>query len=636
MTALAGLWRFDGRPDASLDCARILAAQALYGPDAEAQWSGSGIALGRRLARLLPEDAFDRQPLEGAAARHVLVADLRLDNRGELAEQLQLPNEQVRHLSDADILLSAFEKWGENCVGRLIGDFAFAVWDHRDRRLFLARDPLGQRPLHYHSGQGFFAFASMPKGLHALPEVAYELDEEVIAEALLSLPPTGTASYFRGIERVLPGHITTITTSGIASRQFWQPAIPTLRLRKPEDYCDALRAQLDQAVKCRLRGAGDVGAELSGGLDSSAVAATAARLLGPSGRRVIAFTAVPRRGYDGPVPRNRFMDEGPYAAETAALYPNMEHVLIRNGGKSPLDVLDRNFYLFDAPTIGICNSVWGDKILESARERKLSILLNGLGGNMGLSYDGMELLAELFRTGRWHRLWQEGSALLGKGGMRWRGVLVQTFGPWCPVGIWVWLHRMVSSRALEPTFYSPINPERVAELNLRARASQQDRDLNYRPWKDSRAMRLSAMRSCDLGYSNKGVLGGWHIDCRDPTSDIRLLEFCLSVPTEQFLQRGVTRSLARRTLADRLPKRVVEETRRGLQAADWHEMLSADRQRIAAEIKRLEACAPAARAIDLARLRRLVEDWPETGWERSEIVSAYRLALAAGLSTGHF
>jgi len=149
-------------------------------------------------------------------------------------------------------------------------------------------------------------------------------------------------------------------------------------------------------------------------------------------------------------------------------------------------------------------------------------------------------------------------------------------------------------------------------------------------------MRLSAMRSCDLGYSNKGVLGGWHIDCRDPTSDIRLLEFCLSVPTEQFLQRGVTRSLARRTLADRLPKRVVEETRRGLQAADWHEMLSADRQRIAAEIKRLEACAPAARAIDLARLRRLVEDWPETGWERSEIVSAYRLALAAGLSTGHF
>jgi len=93
---------------------------------------------------------------------------------------------------------------------------------------------------------------------------------------------------------------------------------------------------LDQSVKCRLRGVNDVGAHLSGGLDSSAVAATAARLLAPSGGRVIAFTAVPREGYDGPVPRHRFADEGHHAAATAALYPNMEHVLVRSEGKSRL------------------------------------------------------------------------------------------------------------------------------------------------------------------------------------------------------------------------------------------------------------------------------------------------------------
>src|SRR5262245_56710129 len=85
MTALAGLWRYDSRPDAASECTRILAAQALYGPDGEAHWSRDGVSLGRRLARLLPEDDFDRQPLIGAGGRFVLVADLRLDNRDELA-----------------------------------------------------------------------------------------------------------------------------------------------------------------------------------------------------------------------------------------------------------------------------------------------------------------------------------------------------------------------------------------------------------------------------------------------------------------------------------------------------------------------------------------------------------------------
>jgi len=195
---------------------------------------------------------------------------------------------------------------------------------------------------------------------------------------------------------------------------------------------------------------------------------------------------------------------------------------------------------------------------------------------------------------------------------------------------------MVAARSLEPSTYSAINARRLAELDLRRRARERNLDIHYRPWKDSRAMRLSALFRCDMGNFNKGVLGGWHIDQRDPTADVRLLEFCLSVPTEQFLQRGVQRALARRALSDRLPKLILDETRRGLQAADWHETLTADRGRIAAELERLESCPQAARALDLPRLRHLVENWPEEGWDRAEVVSAYRLALAAGVSTGHF
>jgi len=636
MTALAGLWRFDGRPDAASDCARMLASQALYGPDTSAQWSDGDVAFGHRLMRLLPEDAFDRQPLVGGGGRYVLVADLRLDNREDLAGCLQISSEKASRLSDAAILLAAIERWGEHCVEKLIGDYVFALWDGAQRCLFLARDPIGQRPLHYHRGNRLFAFASMPKGLHALAAVPYEPDEDRIAEYLLLMPPTGTSSYFRGIERVLPGHVVTVTADGLTARRHWQPQIRPLRLRRTEDYCEALRAQLDQAVRCRLRGVKDVGAHLSGGLDSSAVAATAARLLAPSEGRVIAFTAVPREGYDGPVPRHRFADEGHHAAATAALYPNMEHVLVRSEGKSPLDQLDRSFTVFDQPVINDCNLVWNNKILDLARDRKLTVVLNGGMGNLGLSYDGVALLAELFRAGRWLRLWREARVLVGPPGMRWRGVLAKTFGPWCPPRLWVWLNKIATHDSFDPMTYSVISPDRFMELDLRGRARKEGLDLNYRPPKDGLAKRLWALKRSDGGNTNKGVLGCWHIDQRDPTSDVRLLEFCLSVPTEQFWHAGIQRALARRALADRLPKLILEETRRGQQSADWHETLTADRDRIAAEIRRLDSCPPAARALDLPRLHRLIENLPKDGWDRQEVFHSYYIALSRAVSVGHF
>jgi asparagine synthase (glutamine-hydrolysing) len=117
---------------------------------------------------------------------------------------------------------------------------------------------------------------------------------------------------------------------------------------------------------------------------------------------------------------------------------------------------------------------------------------------------------------------------------------------------------------------------------------------------------------------------------------VRLLEFCLAVPTEQFLSNGKQKALARRALADRLPKVILEDTRKGLQAADWHERLTAVRDRVAAELDQLDTCPAAVRALDLPRLRRLVRNWPTNGWEHDEIVHSYRLALLRGLSTGHF
>src|SRR5215472_11337188 len=116
MTAIAGVWHLDGRPDAGDRCARMLAAQQIYGLHDVSDWSNGSCALGRRLMRLLPEDRFDNQPLIGGSGRFVLVADIRLDNREEIAKAAAIPAARLATMSDADVLLEAFERWGEQSL----------------------------------------------------------------------------------------------------------------------------------------------------------------------------------------------------------------------------------------------------------------------------------------------------------------------------------------------------------------------------------------------------------------------------------------------------------------------------------------------------------------------------------------
>ena len=153
---------------------------------------------------------------------------------------------------------------------------------------------------------------------------------------------------------------------------------------------------------------------------------------------------------------------------------------------------------------------------------------------------------------------------------------------------------------------------------------------------DAAALRLDYPGRADPGTFLKGQLGGWGIDYRDPTADRRVLDFCLGVPTDQFLRHGRMRALARRAFADRLPPEVLNLPIRGLQAADWHEGLTADRERLADEIARMEACPSVAAMLDTRRMRRLLEDWPLSGWHSPQIIETYRVALMRALSAGHF
>ena len=631
VTAIGGFWAWSGASDPAPGAARVLEAQKPYGPHHKALLSDGDIALGRNLFRLLPEDHFDRQPVR-AASGCLLVADVRLDNRSELAAMLGLAGDCAK-LADVDLLMHALERWDEAALDRIVGDFAFARWDPRARRLLLARDFMGQRPLVYHRGAGFFAFASMAKGLHALPEIPYAPDLRRMADLSALLAEQGTSTFFEGVERVEPGHLALVTPDGVVSRKYWNPALRPLRLPSSRAYAEALREQFDAAVAARLRG-GPVAAQLSGGLDSGAVVATAAGLLATHGQPIVAFTSVPREGFAGARHRERIDDEGPLAAATAALYPNIEHVLIRASHRSPLDTLERDFLLYERPVLNLANWAWESAIAAAAQARGLTIMLSGRSGNMGFSYTGMALLPQLLANGRVGALLRQSFALK-RGGTRWGTIAAQAIGPFLPGRAWRGIRKLRGIGA-GVADHSLIRPDAMAAFDIAGRAAAQGDDLAYQPQADHRARRLRALGSVDFGNYNKGALAQFGVDYRDPTADRRLIEFCLSVPLEEYLCDGIPRSLARRAFADRLPAAVSAERRRGFQAADWHEGFAAARDDIRAEVDRIAACPAAAEVLDVERMRALVEDWPEGSWSSHKTVTAYRIALLRAIANGHF
>jgi asparagine synthase (glutamine-hydrolysing) len=628
VSAIAGIWSFDGDVPVSTACQTMLQALNLYGPDDTAQYTGSSIALGRCLLRLLPEDGFDEQPLSATGVT-ALVADIRLDNRRELGLELGLSSQQTAVMADSAMLLAAWQRWREQCVEHLSGAFSFAVWNQKEQHLFLARDHTGERPLVYASTANCFAFASMPKGLHPLSFVGSEVDEEYVARYLMLTNIAIERSIFRRIQRLPPGYAFSIHREKKKLWRYWQTDhLPELRLGSPEEYLECFRERFDHAVGVRLRTRGSIGAYLSGGLDSAAVAATAARLLGAEGRELTCFTAVPRPDFQSVASSTHFANEGPAAAEVAALYPNIRHVMVESSATSFLDILDLNNNLYDHPCFGPNNEVWSNAIMTQAREQGITLLLNGSCGNSTLSYEGLPALSMWFRSGEWGTLARVAWQIRSAHGASMRLMLRHAVWPSLPF----WVRRMTDPYMRKFTLdYTPLRPEIVERLGLRQDALS-DMSVSL----DGRDALRTLLAYSDRSDTSIAPQGGWQLDSRDPTYDRRVIEFCLTVPLEEFMRGGQLRSLARRAMVGRLPSSTLKRTLRGQQSADWYLNLAAVRGRMGTEVERLRSSPLASRMLDLQRMSSLIENWPSHGFERHEVMSSHHIALTRGLSVGRF
>lgn len=605
----------------------MLAAQSRYGREPVCHWAGAGIALGRRLTPTVPEDRYDRGVEASPDGVLRMVADVRIDNRSELAAALAIGSADAARLSDSALLMAAWQRWRERALQRVVGDFALAVWD--GEQLVLARDFPGQRPLCYwHTGDQM-AFASMPRGLLALPDVAPMADERSLERFARHARPQDDATFFAGIRRVMPGETVVFTPAGARRTAHWSPPRSLLELPRDEDYVEAVRETLDVAVAARLRGAENgLACHLSAGLDSSAVAATAARLH-TAAQPIAALTVVPRGGFRQAA-ANRLADEGQLAGATAALYDSLEHVVVERANRSPLDHFENWFALFQRPVPEVVNEDWYAAANAAVRNRGIAVLLHGQAGNLTFSYNGAGVFADLLRRGRWDLWWR--AVRRAHGRVTPRMALSRSLAPFLPRWLWgaasAWRDRLIRM-----TDYSLVRSAAASCGRFGAKGLG-EMDYMQQPVWDAVGARAGALAGVDMGSINKGLLAAWGIDARDPLADRRMIELTLRIPPGQFEHDGIARSLARRVLADRVPKALLAERRRGYQGADWLGYLTEHKAAIEAETAR-QCRSAAAGFLDYPRMEDLVRSWPTDGGD-PDAVRLHRGALMTALSAGHF
>ena len=600
MRLICGLFHLDGA-NANEGLLRAMAAQMVVSPDHPSLrlWRDGpvGFAVLDFSVRGAPTPALPE------TARSVIAADVRLDEPIALTSQL---GGDASKAEEDWLLLAMLERFGPSALDRVLGDFAFASWNKNTHRLVCARDAFGIRPLAYfHKPGKLFAFASLPKALHGAGIVPKKVDEDALARRMVR-NLRHDDSLIVGIKRLPPANVIEISREGISLARYWQLDRTAIGTRKcsPEEAARELRRLVSEAVNCRLPRSCEIGAHLSGGLDSSAIAVLAARQLREQGRALHAYSFLDRQRND-----ITLEDETEFVKAVVEQEGDIDWTPIHRPARvssldEPIDV-DKMTDL-------------GENVeCTRAKAQGVDLVLSGWGGDEGATFNGRGAFAELFLRGRWRTLARELLAL-----KRERGWSVP--------------------RILNNEIVSYLRPEGV--INFVKRIIGRDADLQTllrQSLSTSARRRLAETRAEGLRMAPDGCENRWRLMTSPhitefaevwaqtgaryglafafPLLDRRVVEYSLSLPSELFLRGGFRRRPFRDAMVDVLPERV----RLRHQKYQSHPSSIIDvaerKDEFLARVDTYEKNESVCRMIDLALLRRQVEAFPPPERVREEM-----------------
>lgn len=558
MSGICAVLRLDGALAAAGDVAPVVAAMAARGPDGSATMLDGPMALGHALLATTPEAATEALPLRHAASGCLITADARLDNRADLIAALGL-GQQGAGLGDGGLILEAYLRWGTDCPEHLLGDFAFVIWDPRQQRLFGARDKVGMRQLVTTLLPGkLFACATDVEALLRHPEVPLRVNEARIADFIEDFEAIDlTSTFYADLHRLPPAHALVVESGQMRSWRYWQLAPqPVVRRGSDADYAAAFLAVFTEAVRARLRAPGRVGSMLSGGIDSGSVSAVAARLLEAEGAAPLdTFSAV---------------DPDPDCAESRAIRAalGIRHIaphLITLGEDEAshaeiVRLTEDSIEPFDAHMVMI------RAIYLAARQDGIKVMLDGVAGDTSLPagdmiafHLGKGRIAAAWREARaQERFWSGRVSALGV----FRKAMARVLLPGVIRGV---RHaRWERNEARRAAAQSTVHPELAARVDMPARRRANARHINvgHDCGPASQALRMLHPYIVVARERYDRVAGMQGIEPRDPFLDVRVLEFCLSLPPEQLHADGWPKLILRRAMHGSLPDSVLWKTGR--------------------------------------------------------------------------
>jgi asparagine synthase (glutamine-hydrolysing) len=552
MSGIAGVVRFDGAPIDRGTIESMTSAMSHRGPDGIGHWSSDGVALGHCMLHSTRESLEERQPLEHGEAPLVIVMDGRVDNAEELRRALIDRGVRLVGRTDVELVLEAYAAWGERCVDRIDGDFAFAVWDRASRRLFCARDRMGMRPFHYRREGALFIFASDLHAILGLPGVDALPDESMLAQYLACDFRPGDRTLWTGIRRLEPAHSLAVSSEAADPVRYWQPGLDSsLRYRTDDEYVEHYRELLFEAVRRTARSHRPVAYEVSGGLDSTALFAVASRQ--QDERRL------PAPGIHAltlSFPGDAAADELRFARAVAE-YLGRPVQEIAPSSPPPACYWDWTRRYRDFP--GYANTSMSIGLDEAAVQHGCRVLVTGNGGDEWLCSRRTGYFEE-FAAGRWSNAARDwGVDARSRGTRAATAELARgTLGPLLPESIRARLRPLIHRPQGEPErsigWLSPKLQQGLSTSSLPAISKQARGQGSERHRRQLETLRDAySTLAFDSHERQTASLG---LERRFPFLNTALVEFAFACPDRMRLRAGADKFLHREAMRGLLPERV--------------------------------------------------------------------------------
>jgi len=637
MSGIAAILTLHGNMPTDDDVNRMTASLERYGSERSDVLRLGPVVLIHCLQRFTPEDALDRQPLN-IQNRYYMVFDGRIDNRPELARRLSLSSQDLDEQADSALAAMAFSRWGDEAWNQIVGVFAILIYDTREHDLRCVRDQMGLRVLHYHRQQHRFLIASSPHPLFTQQGVPCEPNEARLAEHLAYAGLSSYETFYRGIHRIGRGHWLQVSADGVRDHHYWSPLnAPDIRYKKDDDYVEHFRTLLSDVVQQHLRSKTAIASLLSGGLDSSSISVSAAKLLQAQDAELQAYTHVPPAGFQRKPTNRVYFDETDRVKMIASMYPNLHLNLIHTIREDIVQKFDDITSLYRLPSAGPFNDIWAEDIYQRIQAKGINTLLVGEGGNQTFSANGYYLFPELLARMALPQLIREIMAFpptARKGVMRkW------LVAPFLPKRLYQFWKKRKSGQHNYWAYFGAINSDHAREVKLEQLLHSDSYDIYHQPMRSGKEWRGEALRSfVDTACYWQEVRALHGIDIRAPTMDRRIVEFCQGIPETQYFSSGISRWLIRRAMAGRLPEQILNSVLEGAQSSDWREACLYSKRELVQSVAMIAEDADLSRILDHPRLERMVTAISDGTMEKASVSSAeeLRFILPVALSVSRF